>query len=175
MAKHAAVSRLLRVALAALVVGSPGGTSAAQEHCPSTPGQRTLDLVNEERRLHALPALEADTMLSWAARLHAEDMARRGTVSHQGSDGSDPSQRVTAVGYSWIWVGENIAAGQSSPDEVVAGWRRSEAHRSNILGPDFTSAGVAHAESSVGEFGTYWVMVYAAADPPSAAVVRCHP
>jgi uncharacterized protein YkwD len=131
--------------------------------------------VNEERRVHALPALTADTLLTMAARLQAEDMATHDFVNHQGSDGSDPSQRVTAVGYSWIWVGENIAAGQSSPDEVVAGWIRSEAHQANILGPDFTSAGVARAESSVGEWGTYWVMVYAAADPPSAAVVHCHP
>ena len=167
--------RLLRVALAAAVGWSPGGTSAAQEPCPATPGQRTLDLVNEERRLLALPALEADTVLSRAARVHAEDMARRGTVSHQGSDGSDPSQRVTAVGYSWIWVGENIAAGQESPDEVVLGWLRSEGHRANILSPGAVSAGLAMARSSEGEFGTHWVMVYAAADPPSAAVVRCHP
>ena len=166
---------LLGVVLTAPVGSSPGGTSAAQEPCPSTPGQRALDLVNEERRLLALPVLEADTLLVMASRLQAEDMAAHGVVSHQGSDGSDPSQRVTAVGYSWIWVGENIAGGQSVPDEVVAGWMRSEAHRANILSPDFTSAGVARAESSVGELGTYWVMVYAAADPPSAAVVRCHP
>lgn len=165
----------LRLALAALVGWALGGAAVAQEPCPSAPGQRTLDLVNEERRLVALPALTADTLLVMASHLQAEDMAAHGFVSHQGSDGSDPSQRVTGVGYSWIGVGENIAAGQSSADEVVAGWIRSEAHRANILSPDFTSAGVARADSSAGELGTYWVMVYAAADPPSAAVVRCHP
>ena len=114
-------------------------------------------------------------MLARTARVHAEDMAGHGFVSHQGSDSSDPSQRLDRVGYLWIGVGENIAAGQETPEEVVPGWIRSQAHLANILSPDAVSAGVAMARSRGGEYGTYWVMVYAAADPPSAAVVTCHP
>jgi uncharacterized protein YkwD len=132
-------------------------------------------MVNAERAHRGLPALTADTVLARAARLHAEDMAEHGFVSHQGSDGSDPSQRLDRVGYSWTWVGENVAAGQESVDEVVAGWLRSPDHLANVASADAVSAGLAMARSSEGEFGTYWVMVYAAADPPSAAVVPCHP
>ncbi|NJD19165.1 MAG: CAP domain-containing protein [Gemmatimonadetes bacterium] len=165
----------LAVALAACAAsGSAGGTPGQQE-CAATPGQRTLELVNEERLRHALPPLTADTLLTRAARMHAEDMAAHGLVGHTGSDGSDPSQRLDRVGYLWIWVGENVAGGQGTPEEVVPGWIRSEAHRANMLSPDAVSAGVAMARSAVGEYGTYWVMVYAAADPPSAAVVMCHP
>jgi uncharacterized protein YkwD len=132
-------------------------------------------MVNEERLRSGLPALTSDTVLIRAARMHAEDMARAAFVSHTGSDGSDPSQRLDRVGYAWIWVGENIAAGQESPDDVVLGWLRSEDHRANVLSPEAVSAGLAMVRSSEGEFGTHWVMVYAAADPPSAAVVHCHP
>ena len=152
-----------------------GGAASAQVRCSPTAGQRTMDMVNAERASHGIPPLTADTVLTRAARIHAEDLARHQTVSHVGSDGSDPSQRLDRVGYPWIWVGENIAAGQESPDEVVLGWLRSHAHLANILSPEAVSAGLAMARSSEGEFGTYWVMVYAAADPPSAAVVPCHP
>jgi len=96
-------------------------------------------------------------------------------VSHTGSDGSDPSQRLDRVGYLWIWVGENIAAGQETADEVVPGWLRSPDHLANILSANAVSAGVAMARNPASEHVTFWVMVYAAADPPSAAVVRCHP
>jgi uncharacterized protein YkwD len=174
-------ARKLVWAPAAVLIGlacaglSAKGRAASGGGCPATPGQRTLDLVNAEREANGLRPLEPDTLLVRAARVHADDMARRGVVSHDGGDGSDPSQRVSATGYQWIWVGENLAAGQSRPEDVVGGWMCSDAHRHNILSPDFTSAGVAHAESSVGEWGTYWVMVYAASDPASTAVVPCHP
>jgi uncharacterized protein YkwD len=134
-----------------------------------------MDLVNEERARHGLPPLTADTLLVRAARRHAEDMAAHGFISHTGSDGSDPSQRLDSVGYLWIWVGENVAAGQETPDEVVPGWIRSPAHQANILSPDFVSAGVAVARNPAAEYVTYWAMVYAAADPPSTAVLPCHP
>ncbi len=152
-----------------------GGVTPAQERCSPTAGGRTMDMVNAERARQDLAPLTADTMLIRAARIHAEDLARHQTVSHMGSDGSDPAQRLDRVGYPWIWVGENIAAGQESPDEVVLGWLRSQAHLANILSPEAVSAGLAMARSSEGEFGTYWVMVYAAADPASTVVMPCHP
>lgn len=147
----------------------------AQDVCPATPGQGILALVNGERAAHGLPPYAADTLLARAAMIHAEDMARTGIVSHDGSDGSDPSERLDAVGYPWTWVGENVAAGQDDPVSVVAGWMRSEAHRNNVLHDSFTAAGVALVRSPAGRWGTFWVMVYGTARPPSAAVVRCHP
>lgn len=146
-----------------------------QDTCPPTPGQRTLERVNAERLRAGLPPLTADTVLARAARIHAEDMAARGSVSHIGGDGSDPSQRLDRVGYPWIWVGENIAAGQETAEEVVPGWVRSPDHLANILSAEAVSAGVAMARNAASEYVTYWVMVYAAAEPPSAAVVACHP
>lgn len=134
-----------------------------------------MALVNGERTGRGLSPFTADTLLAKAARMHAEDMARTGVVSHDGSDGSDPSERLDAVGYPWTWVGENVAAGQDDLLHVVAGWMRSEAHRNNILHAQFISAGVALVRSDAGGWGTFWVMVYGTAKPPSAAVVPCHP
>lgn len=46
-----------------------------------------------------------------AAAAHAADMAARGFVGHDGSDGSEAGDRVNP-GYRWRSVGENVAAGQ---------------------------------------------------------------
>ncbi len=146
------------------------------DSCPATPGQVTLNLVNSERRLHGLPALAPDLLLIAAARAHAEDLARTGRTTHHGSDGSTPDQRVTAAGYAWTAVGENIAAGQTSPEDVVAEWMKSEPHLRNLLNRQFTSAGVAMIDAPTSRWGTYWVMVYAAGPrTPAPGSVRCHP
>ncbi len=143
---------------------------------PPTLGQVTLNLVNEERRLQGLQPLEPDLLLVSAARAHAEDLARTGTIGHEGSDGSTPAQRVTAAGYVWTSVGQNVATGQTSPEEVVTAWMKSEPHRRNLLNPRFTSAGMATIDAPATRWGTYWVMVYAGgAQTPAPGSVRCHP
>ena len=47
-------------------------------------------------------------------------------------------------------LGENLAQGQLTPEEVVRDWMRSEGHRQNILQPAFTEIGV-------GIFRDMWV------------------
>ena len=44
------------------------------------------------------------------------------------------TQRATAAGYAWRSLGENIAAGQTSPDQAVGDWMSSSGHKANILG-----------------------------------------
>jgi hypothetical protein len=45
-----------------------------------------------------------------------------------------PGSRAVDAGYPSSYVAENIGAGYSSPESVVAGWMGSAGHRSNILG-----------------------------------------
>lgn len=61
--------------------------------------------------------------------------------SHSSPTGTSSSQRVTAQGYAWSRVGENIARGQPTPFTVVEGWLRSSGHCTNILGA-YTEIGV---------------------------------
>ncbi len=81
-------------------------------------------------------------------------------MSHAGSDGSDAGVRISRAGFSGNKWGENVAAGYSSANTVVAGWMGSPGHRANILNANFTSIGVAYAQSSDGTM--YWTMVLAA-------------
>lgn len=91
---------------------------------------------------NAAPALGASPQLRCAARLHAKDMQDKNYFSHTSLDGTSFSQRITAAGYTWRTVGENIAAGYPSPQAVVDGWIASAGHCQNLMNPSFTQLGV---------------------------------
>lgn len=57
-------------------------------------------------------------------------------------------------------AGENIAAGQSSPQEVVEDWMNSPGHRANILDESYTALGVGYYYNSSGLYRSYWVQLF---------------
>jgi len=131
-------------------------------------GRRVLDLVNEARagprrcgrkRFDAAPPLALSELLQRAALDHALDMASHGNLSHAGSDGSTHAGRATRAGYPWRVVGENIAAGQTTAEQVVAGWLKSAGHCANLMDPDFSEMGVAFAAAPQGGKGIYWAQM----------------
>jgi uncharacterized protein YkwD len=110
----------------------------------------------------AAPPLAWNDTLALAALAHSSDMAAQRYFNHQGKDGRAVSDRATAAGYRWRLVGENIAAGQDSSEEVVAGWLDSPGHCSNIMNPAFTEMGSAFAISGNPKSGrAYWTQVFA--------------
>ena len=93
--------------------------------------------------------------LEKAAKGHAWDMSNNNYFSHTSKDGRTMQDRIVFAGYTFngyksFAVGENIAAGQSSIDEVMAGWFKSEGHCKNLMNPQFKEVGVA-------EDHHYWV------------------
>jgi uncharacterized protein YkwD len=128
--------------------------------------RRLLDLVNQARavprscggrRYAAARALRWNERLALAARTHADNMARLDFFSHSGRDGSTPPQRVAAAGYRYRVAGENIAGGQDTPEEAVAGWVKSPGHCANLMNSAFSEMGAAYAVSKSSQFGIYWV------------------
>ncbi len=108
--------------------------------------------VNAERVRHSLPALEPDSGLASVARLHNDDMARRGYFSHVNPEGEGPGERVARhdrqlIGEAGenLWSGSGYAGTRASPMavEIVAGWMRSPGHRANILSREYTHMGIA--------------------------------
>lgn len=79
-------------------------------------------------------------------------------ISHTGSDGSTFAQRITAAGYVWSQAAENIAAGQTSIDEVMTGWMGSDGHCANIMDPNLTDIGVVCVSAPSNKYLTYWTM-----------------
>lgn len=94
------------------------------------------------------------------ASLHATDMAASNYFSHTGRDGSTSAQRVTRAGYHYRMTGENIAAGQLSPEEAVAGWLKSPTHCANLMNGRYTEMGVAFAVNATSSMGVYWVQLF---------------
>ncbi len=93
--------------------------------------------------------------LGKAAFDHSVDMKANDYFSHTGLNGSTPGQRITAAGYTWKTIGENIAMGYSSEQAVISGWLSSEGHCKNIMNGSFKEMGA-------GRQDTYWTQVLGA-------------
>lgn len=138
---------------------------------PPAVAARVFELVNAARgtardcgRDHfaAAPPLTYSTVLTAAASLHSLDMAARGRLGHDGSDGSVSGDRITRAGYAWQGSGENVAAGQPSAEAVVAAWLSSPGHCATLMEPKFTETGVAFALAPGKNPDVYWTQVFAA-------------
>ena len=113
-------------------------------------------------------AFAATTPLQWnsktedAARTQAVYLQTNNLFTHTGANGSTVGDRLTAAGYQWSTVGENIAAGYPDLASVMAGWLSSPGHCANIMNPAFADVGVAfQAGTSSNTYNTYWGMVLA--------------
>lgn len=122
-------------------------------------GYEVLNLVNEERAKYNVAPLKWDDSLAALAESHCEDMIDRNFFAHNTPDGQTPFDRMKAAGISYSSAGENIAAGQYSPQNVMDSWMNSPGHRKNILNPDFEYIGVGLARG--GSYGIYWAQEFA--------------
>ena len=139
---------------------------------------RALQLVNDARLRGArcgnrtfapAPPVRLSGTLADVALGHAADMAEHNFFEHEDLSGRTPADRVRAVGYSEKLVGENIAYGPSSAEEVVKGWLDSPGHCENIMDPRFMEMGLAYTPGKRPKPGLYWVQLLAA---PRDAIVN---
>ncbi|MDX2562130.1 CAP domain-containing protein [Streptomyces sp. TX20-6-3] len=138
--------------------GNGTGAGPQNDHGQSSQADQVIALVNAERAKAGCGPLSANATLTRAAQGHSDDMAARDFFDHTNPDGAGPGERVTAAGYPWSTYGENIAMGQSSPEQVMESWMNSPGHRANILNCDFKEIGVGiHSQG-----GPYWTQVFGA-------------
>ena len=119
---------------------------------------QVLELVNHERTSRGLNALTMDTALNKTATLKSEDMANLGYFDHTSPTYGSPFDMMKQFGISYQSAGENIAMGQTSPEQVMTGWMNSEGHRANILNSSFTKIGIGIAQNSNGQY--YWTQQF---------------
>lgn len=122
-----------------------------------------LNLINQARNDNGLASLTLRNPLTAAARVHSADMACNNFISHTGSDGSRPADRVAAQGYSFTWIGENIYAGGGSynaPEQAFTWWMNSTPHRENILGANYQSIGIGYQTSPESQYGGCFTLVF---------------
>jgi uncharacterized protein YkwD len=113
-------------------------------------------LVNAERATVRCGALRPDPKLAAAAVRHSADMARRGYLSHDAPDGSDPFERARAAGYP-APTSENIALGYPDASAVMAAWMGSAAHRAPIVDCRAVTVGVGLVRDTDGT--PYWTQL----------------
>jgi uncharacterized protein YkwD len=118
-----------------------------------------LAAVNEYRAEKGLGALKLDARLTAAAKAHSRDLANGDRISHYGSDGSSPWDRVARAGYEASLAAENVGTGQATLAEVIKGWKGSPAHDKNLLLADAQDMGIALVQNPKSEFRTFWTMV----------------
>jgi uncharacterized protein YkwD len=100
----------------------------------SSTARQVIAAIDTEREQAGCAPLHVDGQLMQAAQTHSDDMARHDFLSHEGSDGSLPADRVAGAGYSMSYIGETILHEPGDDAEhAVSRWMESEAHRAILL------------------------------------------
>jgi uncharacterized protein YkwD len=145
---------------------APTTTAPTSGGMPSSMAAELLARVNAKRATGttcggvahpAVPALTLQGQLATAADGHARDMATNNFFSHTGSNGSDVGSRITATGYRWQALAENIAAGQTTPQSVIDALFASAGHCVNFMSTAVTQIGFGRAENPASRYRIYWV------------------
>lgn len=152
--------------------GASPGASAPQAvatcDLPAAFADEALALVNDYRARGAdcgshgvfgsAASLAWNDALEQAALRHSTDMATNDFFRHTGSDDSTMAERVTAAGYSWSVLAENIAAGHAAVADVVAAWMGSPDHCANIMEPRLREMALACVRNDATTYKRYWTM-----------------
>lgn len=109
-----------------------------------------LDRLNAQRAEHGLPALTSNDTLVAAAHTHNVKMADADELSHQLPGEPGLGERISAAGYSWSGLGENVAWSSTRSEAGVLDLQDAmynetppnDGHRKNILSDSFTEVGI---------------------------------
>ncbi|MGA2010661.1 MAG: CAP domain-containing protein [Solirubrobacteraceae bacterium] len=105
-------------------------------------------LINQQRRARGLPPLRANSELNRSAQGWTNSMVSHSYFSH----GADFGARISAAGFRWSNVGENIATGFRTPAGVVRAWMASAGHCQNILSPVYRYVGTGVSDHEISGF-----------------------
>ncbi len=121
-----------------------------------------LDLVNEARKDLGAAPLTFNPVLQEVAQEFAQLMDDENFFDHIGPEGSTPSDRVRDAGYRYRFVGENIAKGQVTAQEVFDTWKKSPPHWGNIIKSEYKEIGIGKVQETNDPryAGFIWVQVF---------------
>lgn len=191
LACAAALASLLSfAALGAFVRGGAPGAAAAGD-CTTDPSldaeeQTFLTLINNYRVQNNLAPLTASKTLSAASQWKSTDMGVNNYFAHDDLTRTWV-QRVRDCGYGYnTYIGENLAAGNSSAQATFDQWRNSAGHNANMLGANYTAIGIGRAYVPGSAYSYYWTTEFGgvsdgwpsgspaptATQPPAATATR---
>lgn len=113
------------------------------------------EITNNYRSLVGVPSLTLDSSLVEAANIRAKELSD--SFSHTRPNGSSCFTVLSELGISYGTAGENIAAGYSSSQSVMEGWRSSSGHYQNIISSKFKQIGIG---VNIINNQYYWVQIF---------------
>jgi len=104
--------------------------------------EQVHEAVNSYRASQQLPALRLSAELAQLAAEHSQTLSARRQLTHAGFQARfERARRQTCV--------ENLAAGFTRPEPMLAGWRQSADHHRNLLDARVQEVGVASVAGHV--------------------------
>ncbi|ESQ79521.1 hypothetical protein AEYBE204_06670 [Asticcacaulis sp. YBE204] len=130
--------------------------------------EAVVALINVERVKAGCGEVKINEKLMQAAQRQSLSMSQQNYFYHYGADGIKLKDRVKDTGYIYTLLGENIGAGQPTPQEIVTGWMESPGHRANILNCGYEEVGIGYIydpdDQPVGTetqpYRYYWTQVF---------------
>ncbi len=143
---------------------------------PNLTAQELIEAVNALREENDLPPYKVDQRLMEIAQAHAEDLAKRGVLSHFSADGKQPYQRALEAGYP---VAGNLSLGGTFAENIHSGigltaadvlqvWQGHSTNSTTLLSEDYNDVGAGLATlNNV----TYFVLDVGASDASNANTI----
>lgn len=129
----------------------------ARAEAMAHPSSSAIDIANAARAEAGLSALSYDGVLSSLASVRAAEAAQ--SFSHTRPDGRSCFTILDENAVAYMTCGENIAAGQTTEEEVMNAWLNSPGHRANILNGAFHKVGLGFYDAG-DAYGRYWVTIF---------------
>ena len=142
--------------LFALVLLACFAGSASAQEVPLDAGAvraAVLAETNAYRASNNIPQLQENTALETAATAYAVYLAEHEKMGHT-ADGSNPPKRVSAQGYKWCFISENVWSSFRHSETTLAeelarkamdGWKTSPGHNANLLQKRWHEIGIGAA------------------------------
>ncbi|MFN8594151.1 MAG: CAP domain-containing protein [Thermomicrobiales bacterium] len=141
--------------------GKGNGNSSSARYAPDGEERKFLDLINDYRRKNGAGQLRLQDQLGAAAEHHSQDMAKKNYFSHKLANGDAPEKNIERFGYrDWTHIGENIAAGFETANEVMTAWKKSPEHDRSMRDKAFTEIGIGRAYDRDAKYGWYWTTTF---------------
>jgi len=118
-----------------------------------------FEALNRYRQENGLSPLIYSRKLEELADAHARDLWQRSFFDHINPDGLGPGDRALQAGFCHEYVGENIAAGQTSVESVMRAWKNSPSHDRNMLLSQYVYVGMGFSRDPNGRL--YWAQEFA--------------
>jgi uncharacterized protein YkwD len=112
-------------------------------------------LISQHRRAHGLGPVKVDPHLNAPAMHQAQVVAQTGWLFH-----GEFASRMASYGIRGQ-AAENLSAGLWTVEQVIAQWKASPGHNSNLLLPAITRIGLARVDRPGSTHGRYWALVLA--------------